>query len=87
MKSETLGTPTSQVEVTNISTHGFWILLEDRELFLPFEYFPWFREASIKQITEVTLPHPGHLHWPELDTDLEVESILHPERYPLVYKK
>ncbi len=87
MKSKTLGAPTSQVEVTNISTHGFWILLDDREIFLPFEHFPWFREASVKQITEVTLPLPGHLHWPELDVDLEVESILHPERYPLVYKK
>jgi hypothetical protein len=26
----------------------------------------------------------GHLHWPELDVDLHVDSIIHPERYPLV---
>jgi hypothetical protein len=32
--------PLPPVEVTNISRHGFWILLDDRELFLPFEEFP-----------------------------------------------
>ena len=28
------------VEVTNISRHGFRILLQDEELFLPFAEFP-----------------------------------------------
>jgi hypothetical protein len=27
---------------------------------------------------------PHHLYWPDLDIDLAVESIEHPERYPLV---
>lgn len=27
-------------EVTNVSQHGFWILLDDQELFLPFDEFP-----------------------------------------------
>lgn len=83
MKSEMPGTATSAVEVTNISQHGFWVLLEDRELFLPFEEFPWFRDASIGSVLKVERPHPHHLHWPELDIDLAVESIEHPERYPL----
>lgn len=83
MKSETPGTATSEVEVTNISQHGFWILLRDRELFLPFEEFPWFRDASIGAVLKVERPHPHHLHWPDLDIDLAVESIEHPERYPL----
>ena len=34
-------------EVTNISHHGFWVFLGDRELFLPFEEFPWFKEAPV----------------------------------------
>ncbi len=79
--------PISPVEITNISTHGFWILLDELELFLAFEHFPWFRDATVRQITGVTLPHPGHLYWPDLDVDLEVESILHPEKYPLVSTK
>jgi hypothetical protein len=77
------GATTSEVEVTNISQHGFWLLLDGRELFLPFEEFPWFKQASVDSIVRLEQPRPGHLHWPELDVDLSVESIEHPERYPL----
>lgn len=73
-------------EVTNVSAHGFWLFVEDRELFVPFEHFPWFRDASIGAITNVELPSPHHLYWPDLDVDLAVESIEHPEKYPLVSK-
>ncbi len=78
------GKPTSDVEVTNVSRHGFWILLDGRELFVPFSEFPWFRDAPIGRLVDVSLPHPDHLYWPQLDVDLAVESIEHPERYPLV---
>ncbi len=83
MTYATRGAGISAVEVTSISKHGFWLLLGDEELFLPFETFPWFRQASVGKILHVELPAPHHLFWPELDIDLEVESILHPERYPL----
>jgi hypothetical protein len=86
MKSEELGKSTSAVEVTNISKHGFWLLLNDRELFLPFEQFPWFKDAPVGAILNVELAHHRHLFWPDLDVDLTVESIEHPERFPLVSK-
>jgi Domain of unknown function (DUF6429)/Protein of unknown function (DUF2442) len=86
MPSAKHGVSTSVVEVTNVSTHGLWLLIHDREIFLPFENFPWFREAAIGQIVHVELLSPQHLYWPDLDVDLELESILHPERYPLVSK-
>jgi hypothetical protein len=84
MRSDALGKPTSVVEVTNISTHGFWILLLNRELFVPFAEFPWFKDAPVGSVVKVELPAPGHLYWPDLDIDLAVESIEHPERFPLV---
>jgi len=84
MKSVRPGRNTSPVEVTNVSPHGFWLLLQERELFVPFLEFPWFRDASIRAIANVTLPSPHHLHWPDLDIDLAVESLTHPEKYPLV---
>ena len=83
MKSATSGTDTSPVEVTNVSPHGFWLLINGRELFAPFEEFPWFKNATIHQICDVMLPSPHHLYWPELDIDLAVESIENPEKYPL----
>lgn len=86
MKSAALGLSTFPVEVTNISQHGFWLLLKDEELFLPFSDFPWFQDAAVRKILNVELPSPNHLYWPELDVDLAVESIRHPERFPLVSK-
>jgi hypothetical protein len=80
------GTDTSQAEVTNISRHGFWLLLDDRELFLPFDEYPWFKRSPVEAILRLEQPRPGHLHWPDLDIDLSVNSIEHPEHYPLQAK-
>lgn len=77
------GTSTSQVEVTNISQHGFWILVDGHELFLPFEQFPWFKSATVQGILNIERPQSHHLYWPDLDVDLTLDSIEHPERYPL----
>ena len=84
MKSAARGKRTSAVEVTNVSKHGFWLLCEDRERFVAFDEFPWFRDASIGRLCNVELPHPHHLYWPDLDVDVAVESIDNPERFPLV---
>jgi hypothetical protein len=84
MKSAAPGPSTSPAEVTNVSPHGFWLFIGERELFVPFSLFPWFREASVREITNVQLPTPHHLYWPDLDIDLAVDSIEHPEKYPLV---
>lgn len=77
------GTTTSGTEVTNVSAHGFWLLLEGEELFVSFADFPWFREAPIAKLTHVAQPHPGHLYWPDLDIDVAVASIRDPSRFPL----
>lgn len=78
------GTAISAPEVTHVSKHGLWLLRDDEELFLPFEQFPWFRHATIEQITHVEAPGPDHLYWPDLDIDLAIESIRHPEAFPLI---
>jgi Protein of unknown function (DUF2442) len=84
MKSAALGKSTSAVEVSNVSPHGFWLLLGAEELFVPFSEFPWFKDASISQISHVELQCPAHLYWPHLDIDLAVESIRDPSQFPLV---
>ena len=77
------GSATSAAEVTNISQHGFWMLIDDEELFLPFEEFPWFKQATVQAILRLERPTPGHLYWPDLDVDLALDSIKSPARYPL----
>jgi hypothetical protein len=84
MKSIAHGLDPSPVEVTHISRFGFWLLINDEELFLPFSEFPWFQDAAVGKIINVELPSSNHLYWPELDVDLAVESIQHPQRFPLV---
>lgn len=79
-----LGIITSAAEVTHISKHGFWMLLGDEELLLPFAQFPWFKQATVEQITDVERPTPNHLYWPSLDVDLCVDSIRKPSDFPLV---
>ena len=79
-----LGTHISAPEVTHVSAHGLWLLLGDEELHLPFSAFPWFRQATIEQISAVQSPTPDHLYWPQLDIDLSVQSIRQPEAFPLV---
>ena len=84
MKSAPQGKSIPATEVTNVSANGLWMLIDGEELFLAFDHFPWFREATIGQILKVERPARHHLYWPNLDVDLEVDSIRHPEKYPLV---
>jgi Protein of unknown function (DUF2442) len=83
-KSAGRGESTSVPEVTNISGQGFWLLMDCEELFLPFAQFPWFRNAHVDAILHVERPSSDHLYWPDLDIDLAVDSIRHPERFPLI---
>jgi hypothetical protein len=80
------GPVTSAAEVTHVSRHGFWLLLGDEELFLPFENFPWFKSATIEQISQVEWPTKDHVYWPQLDIDLSVASIRDPAAFPLISK-
>ena len=85
-KSARPGKRTSDVEVTNVSEHGFWLLLETEELFVPFEQFPWFKDVPLAKLSNVERPQPHHLHWPDLDVDLAVDSIRNPKNFPLISK-
>lgn len=80
------GINTLVAEVSHVSSHGFWLLLGEEELLLPFAQFPWFRQATIAQLSEVQWPTADHLYWPQLDVDLSVASIRSPESFPLLSK-
>ena len=84
MKSAKRGDSTSEVELRNVSPHGIWILVDRREHYLPFEEFPWFRDATVADLSVIERAGPAHLRWPRLDVDLDLDAIEHPERYPLV---
>lgn len=85
MKSSSVGTSTSEVEVLNISTNGIWLYVKGKEHFLSYEDFPWFKDARVSQIHRVRLLHDHHLCWNDLDVDLDLDSLEHLDRYPLKY--
>lgn len=80
------GVSTSEIEVSLVSRKGFWLLLDNEELFVSYLEFPWFNQATIEQITNIERPSPNHLYWPLLDVDLAVESIREPGLFPLISK-
>ena len=86
MNSQALGKSISEVAVTNISNHSIWLLAGEKELFMSYEDFPWFKNVTVGKILNVEEPTPGHFYWPDLDVDLDTESIEHPKRFPLKSK-
>ena len=85
MKLKKPGKSISDVEVLNISLHGFWLYVKGKEYFLSYQEYPWFRDARVSEILNVNLLHQSHLYWPRLDIDLELISLENLEQYPLVY--
>ncbi len=81
------GTSTSIIEVTNISSHGFWLFAHNQEFFLSYESFPWFKDKTVRNISNVIEESPRHLYWPEIDVDLSYSSIKNPEKFPLKYNE
>jgi len=86
MKPTELGTSTSDVEVVNVSPQGLWLLVKGKEYFLPRKDFPWFQNARLSEIRRVELLHGRHLHWTDLDIDLDLDALQHRDRYPLKYR-
>ena len=75
-----------EIEVSLVSKLGFWLLIDNEEQFLAYADFPWFKTATIDQITFVERPSENHLYWPGLDIDLSLESIRNPDLLPLISK-
>ena len=80
------GTNTLQVEVTNISSHGIWLYVKNKEYFLSYSDFPWFQDKTVKNILNVEAVSKDHFYWPDLDIDLSKDIIQNPSHYPQQYK-
>ncbi len=66
----------------------FWIWLAStqREYFVPFNDYPAFKAATVAQILNMKYLPPSQLSWEELDIDIELDALIHPEAFPLSYK-
>lgn len=85
MKSKKRGKNTLKAEVQGVMPTGIWLLVRDKEYFLDYVHFPWFKKAPANKVFDVKLIHDRHLHWRALDVDLELESLRNKDKYPLIY--
>ncbi len=86
-KSRKHGKNRSAAEIQGVFKHGMWIFINGKEFFLPFDRYPWFQKATIKQIYDFKLLRGNHLYWKSLDIDLDIESLKNPAAYPLIAKQ
>lgn len=72
--------------VENITPFGIWLFIKEKEYFLNYKDYPFFKDQTLSSIQNVQLLHGYHLYWPELDTDLEIDNLENPEKYLLKSK-
>ncbi len=76
----------AQAQITSIEQDGFWLLTQEGEFFVSFERYPSFRKANVEQIFKFKSDDDA-FYWPELDIDIELDALKHPERYPLIFRE
>jgi hypothetical protein len=86
MSSNALEKRFPAVAVTVISSHGVWLEVRERELFMSYDDFPGLRGAPMGKVLNVKEPAPGHLYWPDLDVVAGIETLEHPQRLRLEAK-
>lgn len=70
-----------------INEKDLMLSVQGNDYFLSYNRIPWMREASINDALDVRMSGRNAIEWPRLDVDLEIESLKHPERYPLIMKR
>jgi hypothetical protein len=74
------------VTVENITPFGIWFFAKEKEYFLSYKDYPYFKDQTLSSIQNVQLLPGYHLYWPDLDVDLEIDNLENPEKYPLKSK-
>ena len=74
------------VKVLGITPLGLRLFVENEKYFLNFIDFPWFKNTQVNEVFNVERQGLTGLCWPDLDVDLNVDRIKHPDKYPLKAK-
>ena len=74
----------SQVSVLMINAQGIMLSVLGQDYFISYNRIPWMQDAPIRSVLNVQMSGSEAIEWPDLDVDLEIDSLRHPERYPLV---
>ncbi len=82
----TVTLPKTDSQITSIEDDGFWLLVKNKEFFVPFDRYPDFKNATVQQIFDFE-DDGDEFHWHSLDIDIELDALSHPERFPLIFQR
>lgn len=77
----------TSVSVLMINMQGIMLSVQGRDYFLSYNRVPWMKDARISDVLNVKMCGHSAIEWETLGVDLEIESLKHPERYPLIMKR
>lgn len=77
----------TSASVLMINSQGIMLSVLGNDYFLSYNRIPWLKDARISDVLNVEILGRSAIVWPALDVDLEIESLKHPERYPLLMKR
>lgn len=70
-----------------INAQGIMLSVQGNDFFISYNRMPWLRDARISDVLNVRMSGRSAIEWETLGVDLEIESLKHPERYPLIMKR
>ena len=85
-RNSTNGGTNTSVKVHAIVSNGILIEVKGNTYFLPYQSNPWFEHATVSDIFNVEMFGNEGIRWNALDVDLAIDSLIHPEKYPLIAK-
>lgn len=70
-----------------INSQGIMVSVLGNDYFLSYNRVPWMKDAPVRDVLNIKMEGSSAISWPGLDVDLEIDSLKHPERYPLIMKR
>lgn len=77
----------TSVSVLMINAQGIMLSVQGNDFFISYNRMPWLKDARISDVLNVRMSGRSAIEWEILGVDLEIESLKHPERYPLIMKR
>lgn len=72
-------------KVLSITGQGILITIKEGDFFLNYKSYPWFKNAKINEVLNIKRDQEA-IYWDSLGVEIEIDSILNPQNYPLIAK-
>ena len=63
------------VNVLMINSQGIMLNVGGNDYFVSYNRLPWMKDATVKSVLNVQMAVKNAIEWPDLDVDLEIDSL------------